>query len=112
MNLISNPKGAEKEARRTARAEFYRQWLLMENVPGKDIEKMDLIAMTAREVKALVTKRTGTKTTATNGGQFIQNARRQKVEPMNEVAKWIEEGWEFVQRLSDDQVIIRSPPLD
>ena len=39
----------------------------------------------------------------------LKNGNRQKVVPVSELKKWVGEGWEYVTRLPDDEVIIRLP---
>lgn len=114
LNVISNPVGGSvaDEARREARAELNRQRLLGAHYSEKEIEKMgDLSRFTTEEVREMVTKRRlgKRKPTALNGGQPDEKAGRHKVVPVEEVAKWLDEGWVFVHRLSQSQVVIRFP---
>jgi hypothetical protein len=67
---------------------------------------MDVEAKSMDEVRRMTRRR---HRSATKGGH-PNGARRQKVVSMKEVAKWVDDGWEFVEKLSDEQVIIRSPP--
>ncbi len=71
----------------------------------------DLSRFTTEEVREMVTKRRlgKRKSTALNGGQPDEKAGRHKVVSVEEVAKWLDEGWVFVHRLSESQVVIRFP---
>ncbi len=116
LNIISNPAGGSvaEEARREARAELNRQRLLVAHYSEKQIEQMgDLSRFTTDEVREMVRKKrqlAKQKSTALNGGQPDGKAGRHKVVPVDEVAKWLDDGWVFVHRLSDNQVVIRFPP--
>ena len=41
--------------------------------------------------------------------RHADKARMQKVVSMKALTKWVDDGWEFVQKVDDKQVIIRSP---
>jgi hypothetical protein len=96
---------SRQEMMRVAQTEFKRL-LLSEKFSEDEIAKMNLEAKSMDEVRRMA--RQGEP--ATNGGQPVGEQRKQRVAEMNEVAKLLDEGWEFVQKLSDKQVIIRSPP--
>jgi hypothetical protein len=107
LNIRSSPSRArsKQEMMRVAQTEF-KKLLLSEKFPEREIAKIDLESKSVDEVRRMTRRR---RRSATNGGHPI-GARRQKVVPMKEVAKWVDNGWEFVEELSDKQVIIRSPP--
>jgi threonine dehydratase len=67
---------------------------------------MNLEAKSMDEVRRMARQ----KESATDGGQPVGEQRKQSVVEMSEVAKRLDEGWEFVEKLSDKQVIVRSPP--
>jgi hypothetical protein len=49
------------------------------------------------------------KSTALDGGELDAQRGRHKVVAVSEVAKWLDDGWVFVHRLSETQVVIRFP---
>ena len=103
LNLLSNPKQSGEETKRTVRADFNRQWLLMANVPEKEFSQLDLASMTTKEVKELVAKKGGTQSTAANGGQAPQ---KEKVVPMAAVKEWLDRGWHYVGPLPTGEAVI------
>jgi hypothetical protein len=114
LNIISNPVSGSvaDEARREARAELNRQRFLAAHFTEREIENMgDLSRFTTVQVSEKVRERklSRGRTTALNGGQLDEKAGRHKVVAVDEVAKWLDEGWVFVNRLSETQVVIRFP---
>jgi hypothetical protein len=107
LNVLTGMAGvrSRQEMMRVAQTEFKRL-LLSEKFSEDEIAKMNLEAKSMDEVRRMA--RQGEP--ATNGGQPVGEQRKQRVAEMNEVAKLLDAGWEFVQKLSDKQVIVRSPP--
>lgn len=105
LNIVSNPLGLRNtldEARRAAREEFVRL-RLSEYYTLKQIEEMNISDMSKEDVD----KRIREKRTATSRSQTGANGT-QKVVPMIELTKWVEDGWEFIQALPTGQAVVRS----
>jgi hypothetical protein len=96
---------SKQEMMRIAQTEFKRL-LLSEKFSEDEIAKMNLETKTMDEIRRMA--RQGEP--STNGGQQVGEQRKQRIVEMSEVAKLLDGGWEFVQKLSDKQVIVRSPP--
>jgi hypothetical protein len=107
LNVLTGMAGvrSRQEMMRVAQTEFKRL-LLSEKFSEGEIAKINLEAKSMDEVRRMA--RQGE--SATNGGQPVGEQRKQRVVEMSEVAKLLEGGWEFVQKLDDKQVIVRSPP--
>jgi len=107
LNILTGMTGmrSKQDMMRVAQTEFKRL-LLSERFSEDEIAKMNLEAKSMDEVRRMARQRES----ATNGGQPVGEQRKQSVVEMSEVAKRLEEGWEFVEKLSDKQVIVRSPP--
>jgi integrase len=109
LNIVSNLRGVpgEDEAMRLARREFNRLSLLTGNWKEKELPKLgDLADITSERLRELLREKASTATD--EGGLNRNNGRRQKVVPMADVARWIEDGWDFVQELPNGQAVIRS----
>lgn len=109
LNILSSSSKvrSKQDMMRVAQTEF-KKLLLSEKFPEREVAQMDLESKSMDEVRRMTRRRRRSRH-ATDGGQ-PNMTRRQKVVPMKEVAKWVDNGWEFVEKLSDKQVIIRSPP--
>jgi len=103
LNLLSNPKQSAASTRRTMRADFNRQWLLMANVPEKEFANLDLASMTTKEVKELVAKKGSAQSTVANGGQASQ---KDNVVAMAAVKRWLNRGWHYVGPLPTGEAVI------
>jgi hypothetical protein len=113
LNVMSNPIGGSvaDEARREARAELNRQRLLR-YFSETELDKLgDLSRFTTEQIGEMVRKRrlAKRKSTALDGGELDAQRGRHKVVAVSEVAKWLDDGWVFVHRLSETQVVIRFP---
>lgn len=112
LNIVSNPSGGAgglDEARRVAREEFARMRLAGAGYTSKQTEEMDLSEMSVEEVDRLVAERRAANR-ATDGRQRNGNGGKQKVIPLNELSKWVDDGWELVEALpSIGQAVVREP---
>jgi hypothetical protein len=103
LNLLSNPKQSGEETKRTVRADFNRQWLLMANVPEKEFADKDLASMTTKEVKELAAEKGSAQPTEANSGRAPQ---KEKVVAMAAVKRWLDRGWHYVGPLRKGEAII------
>jgi len=103
LNLLSNPKVSREETRRSNRADFNRQWLLISNVPEKEFADLDLASMTTKEVKELAAEKGSAQPTAANSRQVPQ---KEKVVAMAAVKRWLDRGWHYVGPLRKGEAII------
>jgi hypothetical protein len=84
-------------------AQWHRQLLELAGLPLEEIDKLgDLGKFTSAEIGDLLSDKTK-KSLGLNG------ATTQKVVPLNEVEKYIVEGWEYVRDLPPNKAIIRLP---
>lgn len=104
LNILSSPSRArsKQDMMRVAQTEFKRL-VLSEKFPERKIAQMDVEGKSMDEVFRMTRGRS-----AKSGGHR-DKVWKQKVVSMKEVAKWIDKGWEFVEKLNEKQVIIRSP---
>ena len=107
LNILSNPSGQRAsldEARRAAREEFTRM-RLAPYYSQTEIAGMNPSEMSVEDVDRRIAERKAA-SRATDGGQPVA---RQKVIPLNELSKWVDNGWEFVQALpTTGQAVVRA----
>jgi uncharacterized protein YwlG (UPF0340 family) len=78
---------------------FKRQALLLIGLTSQEVDKMDLSTISFKEIQEIMRKRL----LATN----INDCTKQKAVPINEVNKYLEQGWEYVATLPNRKVIIK-----
>ena len=83
----------------------YKKMVLSRKFSQAQIEQMDLETKSMDEIFRMVRE----SKSATNGGEPLEERRKQKVVKMSEVDSMLDQGWEFVEKLSNNQVIVRSP---
>jgi hypothetical protein len=87
---------------RVAQTEFKRL-VLSERFPEREIAQMDVESKSMDEVLKMTNRRSPVRE------RHADKVRKQKLVSMKALGKWIDNGWEFVQKVEDKQVIIRSP---
>ena len=78
---------------------FKRQALLLVGFKPEEVDKMDLSSISFEEIQEIMRKRL----LAMNTNDCV----RQKAVPINEVNKYLEQGWEYVATLPNKRVIIK-----
>jgi integrase len=78
-----------------------KQWLMVAGFKQEEIDKIDVSAMTNDELQDLVRKRL-------LGGD-VENGRKQKVVSVNEVNDYLAKGWEYIDKVATNKVVIKSP---
>ena len=102
--FLETSKAEDRETE--LKALFRRQMLLVAGLTEKEVDKMDLEAMTDADLQRIVREKlVGAAGTGGNGGT---NGMKQKVVPMTAVEAYIEAGWEWVGPLLDDRAIVRT----
>jgi len=80
---------------------FKRQMLLVAGFGEEEIEEIDLAGMSDEEFQSLVRHRLA--------GVMQAKGNSQKVISLNQVEKFISEGWEYVAALPNDKAIVKTP---
>jgi integrase len=110
LNILSNPSGPRAsldEARRAAREEFTRM-RLAPYYSQTEMAGMNVSEMSVEEVDRRIAERKAANR-ATDGGQPNGGGGKQKVIPLKDLSKWVDDGWEFVQALpSIGQAVVRA----
>jgi len=81
--------------------EFKRQLLLVAGYKKEDTEKMDVLGMGDDEFQETIRKKLLS--------VMENNGAKQKIVPVKDVEKYLEQGWEFVATLPNDKAIIKLP---
>jgi len=92
---------SEKTSEERLKEAFKKQLLLVAGFKEDEIEKMDLTTMSDEEFQNMVRQKLL--------GAMQNNGNRQKVINLNEVEKYISEGWEYVAALPNNKAIIKIP---
>lgn len=79
---------------------FRRQILLVAGYSQEEVDKMDLSSIGDEELQSIVKKRLL--------GAKADDCPRQKVVCIEDVERYLTEGWEYVANLPNKKVIIRS----
>jgi hypothetical protein len=77
-----------------------KELLLLAGFSGEEIEKMDL-RVHDKDFQEMLRQKIV--------GSMINNGNTQKVVNIEDVVDYINRGWQFVAKLTDEQVIIRLP---
>src|SRR3989454_5982874 len=102
--FLETSKAQDREAE--LRALFRRQLLVVAGLTEKEVDKMDLEAMTDSDLQRLVREKlVGAAGSNGNGGT---NGTKQKVVPMTAVEAYLEAGWQWVVGLPDDRAVVRT----
>jgi integrase len=87
----------------TMLATFNRQFLKISKYADEEIDALgDLSQLSNEQLQDLIAKKQMEKLGLNNGNH-------QKVIPMSDLKKWVNEGWEYVTTLPDNEAIIRLP---
>jgi len=90
----------EETSEEKLRQGFRKQLLLVAGFSQKELEKMDVPAMSDEELQAIVRKKLL--------GMENNNCSKQKVVHINDVENYLAQGWEYVANLPDKKVVIKS----
>jgi len=80
---------------------FRRQLMLVVGFKSEELDKMDIASMTDDEVYEAIRQKLV--------GMMVNNGARQRVIPIEEVERYIAEGWEYVDTLPNNKAIMRIP---
>jgi hypothetical protein len=78
---------------------FRKQYLLVSGFNQTEVEGMDLSALSDEELQDMVRKKLL--------GVQVTNGSKQKVVSVAEANDYLAKGWEYVAKISDNQVIIK-----
>jgi hypothetical protein len=93
----------EETSEEELRQAFRKQLLLVAGFKRDEVDRMDLSAMSDEELQTIIRQRLlGEKA----------NDCKQKVIPISEVEKFLEQGWEYVAVLPGNKVIIKIPRME
>jgi len=102
--FLETSKAEDREAE--LKALFRRQLLVVAGLTEKEVDKMDLEAMTDADLQRIVREKlVGAAVSNGNGGT---NGTKQKVVPMTAVEAYLEAGWQWVVGLPDDRAVVRT----
>ena len=82
------------------REAFKKELLAVSGFTENELLKCDLSGMSNEELHEVVKRRLL--------GIMAKNGSRQKVIPTSQVERYLDDGWEYVTSLSDDQAIVKS----
>src|SRR5438093_4309665 len=102
--FLETSKAEDREAE--LKALFRRQMLLVAGLSEKEVDKMDLEAMTDADLQRIVREKLVGAVGSNGAGGTDGNGTKQKVVPMTAVAAYLEQGWEWVTQLPDDHAIL------
>ena len=88
-------------SRETLRDEFRRQLLLAAGFKSEEVERMSLEEMSDEEFQAKMRERLAV--------SVLNDGVRQRVVSKDEAERYIEQGWEFAGKLSEEKVVLRLP---
>jgi len=89
----------EETSEEKLRDSFRKQILLVAGFNQEEVDKMDLSSMSDEELQSLVRKKLL--------GEPTSDCSKQKVVSIDEANGYLEKGWEFVAKISDDKVVIK-----
>ncbi len=89
----------EETSEEKLRESFRKQILLVAGFNQEEVDKMDLPSMSDEELQSLVRKKLL--------GAPTSDSSKQKVVSIDEANGYLEKGWEFVAKFSDDKVVIK-----
>ena len=87
---------------------FRKQLLLVAGLSQDEVDKMDLSSVTDEELQGIVRRKLLGDTTTYNLKRQATNNPKQKVVKVEDTHAYLEKGWEYVGKLSEDLVIIRN----
>jgi hypothetical protein len=99
LNVISNPKGFKAD--QDLRLAFKRELLLVGGYNQKEIDAMNLTAISDEDLNAKIREKLL--------GIMTNNGAKQKVVAVEEVEKHLGQGWEFVSTLPNGKAILKLP---
>jgi hypothetical protein len=90
------------------RRSFRKQLLLVAGLSEDEVDKMDLSSVTDEELQGIVRRKLLGDTTTSSLKRQVTNSQKQKVVKVEDTHAYLEKGWEYVGKLSEDLVIIRN----
>ena len=75
----------------------------------EEVNKLDLSSISDDELQSIVRRKLLGGTQKQNDHKLLLN-QKQKVVSVNETNKYLDQGWEYVAKLSEDMVIIKNTP--
>ena len=99
LNVISNPKGVKAEE--DMKLAFKKQLLLVSGYSEEEAQATNIAGMSDEALREEVRKKLL--------GIMVNNGKRQKVIRLNEVEKYLGEGWEYVKDLPKNRAIVKMP---
>jgi len=94
LTILGEQVGEER-----VKEEFRRQLLLVAGFKPEEVSKMDLLSIEDEEFQEMVRRRLL--------GAMVNNGATQKVVDVNELEKFLAQGWEFIAALPNNKAIIR-----
>lgn len=88
---------------------FRKQLLIVAGLSEEEVNKLDLSSISDDELQSIVRRKLLGGTQKQNDHKLLLN-QKQKVVSVNETNKYLDQGWEYVAKLSEDMVIIKNTP--
>ena len=101
--FLETSRAEDREAE--LKALFRRQMLLVAGLTEKEVDTMDLEAMTDPELQRIVRQKLVGATEPTGDGNG--NGRKQKIVPLSALEEYIEQGWQWIAQLPDNRAVVR-----
>ncbi len=99
QEFLQTSKSRETSEEKLARA-LRKQVLLIAGLNQNEIDTMDLSTKSDEEIQEIIRKRLL--------GLHASNGSKQKVVTVDEANNYLTQGWEYVAKLSDNQVVIKN----
>ncbi|MGC8832071.1 MAG: tyrosine-type recombinase/integrase [Thermoproteota archaeon] len=94
LTVMGEPLGEER-----VKEEFRRQILLVAGFKQEEVSKMSLLSISDEDFQSMVKEKLL--------GNMVNNGSTQKVVEVNQLEKYLNQGWEFVAALPNNKAIIR-----
>ena len=87
---------------------FRKQLLLVAGLSNEEVDKMDLSSVTDEELQGIVRRKLLGGALPVSRDRQLTNCLKQKVVKVEETNAYLEKGWEFVSKLTENTVIVRN----
>ncbi len=85
-----------------------KQLLLVAGLSQQEVDKMDLPSITDEELQSIVRRKLLGQTQASNLSKQQADCSKQKVIKVEDTNTYLESGWEYVAKLTDNTIIVKS----
>ena len=104
LQTIEKAQTSEEKIKETIK----KQLLLMAGISQQEVDKIDFSAVTDEELQGIVRRKLLGQTKAFESSAQPADCPKQKVVKVEDTNIYLEKGWEYVAKISDDMVVIRN----